>query len=71
MRFRFPPTERCSNDVLVAEHVSKTYGTRKVLDDVNVRVTRGERIAIIGPNGAGKTTLLKILANELSRSRGR
>ena len=70
MRFRFPPTERCSNEVLVAENISKSYGPRRVLDDVDVRVSRGERIAIIGPNGAGKTTLLKILAGELAPDKG-
>ncbi|MDB4972251.1 MAG: ATPase component of transporter with duplicated ATPase domain, partial [Myxococcaceae bacterium] len=70
MRFRFPPTERCSNEVLVAENISKSYGARKVLDNVDVRVAKGERIAIIGPNGAGKTTLLKILAGELAADRG-
>jgi ATP-binding cassette, subfamily F, member 3 len=70
MRFRFPPTERCSNDVLVAEGISKSFGARKVLDNVDVRIARGERIAIIGPNGAGKTTLLKILAGELKQDSG-
>ncbi len=70
MRFRFPPSERCSNDVLVAENIGKSYGARKVLDGVDVRVTRGQRIAIIGPNGAGKTTLLKILAGELAADTG-
>jgi len=70
MRFRFPPTERCSNEVLVAENISKSFGPRRVLDDVDVRVSRGERIAIIGPNGAGKTTLLKILAGELAADKG-
>ena len=70
MRFRFPPTERCSNEVLVAENISKSYGPRRVLDHVDVRVSRGERIAIIGPNGAGKTTLLKILAGELAADTG-
>jgi ATP-binding cassette subfamily F protein 3 len=70
MRFRFPPTERCSNEVLVAENISKSYGARKVLDNVDVRVAKGERIAIIGPNGAGKTTLLKILAGELAPDKG-
>ena len=70
MKFRFPPTERCSNDVLVAEGLSKSFGARKVLDDVHVRAVRGERIAIIGPNGAGKTTLLKILAGELAPDSG-
>ncbi len=70
MRFRFPPTERCSIDVLTADGICKTYGNRKVLDDVSARVSRGDRIAIIGPNGAGKTTLLRILANELARDAG-
>ncbi len=70
MRFRFPPTERCSNDVLVSEGLRKSFGARTVLDGVDVRVTRGQRIAIIGPNGAGKTTLLKILASELAADGG-
>jgi ATP-binding cassette subfamily F protein 3 len=71
MRIRFPPSERCSNDVLSAEGISKAYGARRVLDQVNVRVARGQRIAIIGPNGAGKTTLLKILAGELAPDEGK
>jgi ATP-binding cassette subfamily F protein 3 len=71
MRIRFPPSERCSNDVLVAEGICKAYGARRVLDQVSVRVTRGQRIAIIGPNGAGKTTLLKILAGELAPDAGK
>jgi ATP-binding cassette subfamily F protein 3 len=70
MRFRFPPTERCSNDVLVADGLFKSFGARKVLNDVHVRVNRGQRIAIIGPNGAGKTTLLRMLASELSMDAG-
>jgi ATP-binding cassette subfamily F protein 3 len=70
MRMKFPPTERCSNDVMVAEGLCKAFGERKVLDKVNVRVTRGERIAIVGPNGAGKTTLLRMLASELGIDSG-
>ncbi|HEX5661083.1 MAG TPA: ABC-F family ATP-binding cassette domain-containing protein [Polyangiales bacterium] len=70
MRFSFPPTERCSNDVLVAEGLNKSFGARRVLSDVNLRVAKGQRIAIIGPNGAGKTTLLKMLASELTPDTG-
>jgi ATP-binding cassette subfamily F protein 3 len=70
MRIRFPPSDRCSNDVLVGDNIRKTYGARRVLDDVQARITRGQRIAIIGPNGAGKTTLLKILAGELAGDTG-
>jgi ATP-binding cassette subfamily F protein 3 len=70
MRFSFPPTERCSSDVLVADGLNKSFGTRRVLSNVNLRVTKGQRIAIIGPNGAGKTTLLKMLASELTPDTG-
>lgn len=47
--------------MVTAKHISKTYGTIKVLKDVALEVKKGEVIAIVGPSGAGKTTLLQIL----------
>ncbi|THG79462.1 ATP-binding cassette domain-containing protein, partial [Pseudomonas sp. A-1] len=44
---------------------------RRALQDVNLTVDRGERLAIIGPSGAGKTTLLRLLATSLQPSEGR
>ncbi|MFQ6068560.1 MAG: ATP-binding cassette domain-containing protein [Candidatus Bathyarchaeia archaeon] len=44
------------------EHVSKSYGRIKALDDVTIKAPKGEISTLIGPNGSGKTTLLKILA---------
>ncbi len=70
MSFRFPPSERAGKDVLLVDGLSKTYGDRKVLTDVSLRVERGERIALLGVNGAGKTTLLRILAGEIAPSGG-
>ncbi len=44
------------------EHISKTYGTIKVLDDVSIEIPSGKITVILGPSGAGKTTLLRIIA---------
>ena len=45
-----------SQSVLKAEHLSKSYDARKVVDDVSVYVDTGEIVGLFGPNGAGKTT---------------
>src|SRR3990170_8333695 len=44
------------------KNVTKTYGDKAVLDNVNLQVQEGEILALLGPNGSGKTTILKILA---------
>ena len=43
-------------------NVSKVYGTKTVLDSINLQIREGEILALLGPNGSGKTTILKILA---------
>ena len=42
-------------------NVSKTYGSQKALDAVNLKISRGEVVGLLGPNGAGKSTLMKII----------
>jgi ATPase subunit of ABC transporter with duplicated ATPase domains len=49
-----------------AEHLSKHYGERVILEDVGIRVRVGDRIALLAPNGAGKTTLLRMLLGEVA-----
>jgi len=57
--------------VIDAEHVSKRYGDRTVINDLTLRIQRGDRIGVVGPNGAGKTTLLKLLTGEIAPDEGK
>jgi len=51
--------------IFEAEDLGKSYGQKKVFDDVDFIVQRGDRIALLGQNGQGKTTLAKILSGEI------
>ncbi len=61
MNIKFPPAPRSGEIVLEADNLSKSYGAIKVLNDVEFKMDRGDRIAFVGQNGQGKTTLSKIL----------
>jgi ATP-binding cassette subfamily F protein 3 len=56
--------------VLALERVDVAYGEDPVLLDVELVITRGERVGIVGPNGGGKTTLARVLAGELDAQSG-
>ena len=49
------------DDIIRVEGLSKSFGTHEVLKDINLRVAKGEVLAIIGPSGSGKSTLLRCL----------
>lgn len=56
--------------VIDAKAISKKFGDRTIIDNLTLRVTRGDRIGIVGKNGAGKTTLLKLLTGEIAPDTG-
>ena len=57
--------ERSGKLVAEFENVSKSFGERCVLDDVSLRIMRGDRVGLLGPNGAGKTTLIRLIVGTL------
>ncbi|MCL5935656.1 MAG: ATP-binding cassette domain-containing protein, partial [Firmicutes bacterium] len=56
--------------VLQASGISKSYGTKNVLNGAGITLHSGERVGLVGPNGAGKTTLLKILTGDIKPDAG-
>ncbi|MDZ7652172.1 MAG: ATP-binding cassette domain-containing protein [Burkholderiaceae bacterium] len=62
--------ERSGKLVAELEGVSKSFGGRSIVRDLNLRVMRGDRLALIGPNGAGKSTLLKLILGTLAPDAG-
>ena len=56
--------------VLEAKHISKSFGTRNIVNDFSIRMLKGNRIGIVGPNGARKTTLIKMLTKHLEPDKG-
>lgn len=71
MQIRLEPEVESGMDVLLAEHLSKTYGANCLFQDITFDIKRGERVALIGDNGTGKTTILKIINKYIPRDAGR
>jgi branched-chain amino acid transport system ATP-binding protein len=59
------------SDLLLAEGITKSFGTARVLRGVNLAVGRGEVVGLFGPNGSGKTTLANIISGLVFPDRGR
>ncbi len=70
MNLRFPPAPRSGQVVIEGKDITKAYGDLLVLDEIDIKLDRGDRVAFVGQNGQGKTTLAKLLINELTLTGG-
>ncbi|MBN1632880.1 MAG: ATP-binding cassette domain-containing protein [Ignavibacteria bacterium] len=71
VNFRFPPAIHSGRVVVDINNLTKSYdGKNNVLENVNLSVSRGEKIALVGVNGTGKSTLARIIADKEPYNRG-
>jgi len=59
-----PVPERLGDEVVIAKNLSKGYGDRLLIDELNFALPRGGIVGVIGPNGAGKTTLFRMITGQ-------
>ena len=70
IRFLVDPKEKLHRLAVEVRNLSKSWGDKNLLNNLNLSIEAGEKVAIIGPNGIGKTTLLRCLAQNLEASAG-
>ncbi len=70
MSIRFQPVPRSGEVVFEAKKLTKAYDGPSILEDIDLKLLRGEQVSFVGQNGQGKTTLAKILIKELEYSSG-
>lgn len=68
MNLKFPPARRSGTIVFEAVGLGKRFGELVVLEEVNLMIQRGDKVAFVGRNGEGKTTLSRILVGELDHT---
>ena len=65
MNFRFPPAPHSGKISLSLKNIGKKYDNLIVLEDIDLEVVKGDKLAFVGKNGEGKSTLAKIIVNEI------
>ncbi|MDY5858271.1 MAG: ABC-F family ATP-binding cassette domain-containing protein [Porphyromonas sp.] len=68
IRLKFPPAPRSGNYPVMMSDVAKAFGDKKIFDNVNLTIERGDKIAFVGKNGEGKSTLVRCIMKELEHS---
>ncbi len=65
MNLKFPPAPHSGKVTFKMKNISKSYNSNLVLENINLEINKGEKIAFVGKNGEGKSTLAKIIVNEI------
>ncbi len=68
--FEFPATRESGYVVITLDKIYKSYGDKKVYEDMNLEIAKGQKVCLVGPNGAGKSTLLKMIAGAVPQDSG-
>ncbi len=71
LRLKFPPAPRSGNYPVIADDLSKHYGSHEVFNHAGFTIQRGEKVAFVGRNGEGKSTLVKCLTGEITDYSGK
>jgi len=66
-----PDAQASRSDYLAAYHLHKSFAKRKVVNDVNLYLRKGEAVGLLGPNGAGKTTVFYMITGLIKADQGR
>ncbi|MBM6817056.1 ABC-F family ATP-binding cassette domain-containing protein [Olsenella uli] len=70
VHFSFPEPPRTGDEVVSMEGVAKSFGENHVYSGVDLKLYRGDHVALTGPNGAGKSTLMKLINGLLAPDEG-
>lgn len=68
--FKFPPAPHSGRVTVEAKNLNLGYGTKCVLENIDMHLERGERVAFVGKNGEGKSTFVKAIVGELDPQKG-
>ena len=65
LHLKFPPAPHSGAITVEAQHLTKRYGDNVVLEDIDLTIKRGEKVAFVGKNGEGKSTLVKCIMDQI------
>lgn len=68
LHLKFPPAPHSGSITVEAKNLTKAYGDKVILDNIDITIKRGDKVAFVGKNGEGKTTLVKCIMNQVDYS---